>query len=131
MIVSSKTRQFPLSSGREKERGELAPEISSYSLPPLRGSTSENWHLGSPPSSSLLATFNFMSASPQRSAHFPLMLYLSGSLGDFWNMKSVFGSDDCWIIAYFGVEFPSLDHTRLKSLYFFGRRFFPLPPSLT
>ena len=86
----------------------------------------------------LLAIFSLMSASLQRLTYFPLMIYLSGTLGVFWNQKSVFGSDDYWIIAYSLVDFPFLDYSRLCSLYFFGRRtrrqwsvFFPLPrPSL-
>ena len=86
----------------------------------------------------LLAIFSLMSASLQRLTYFPLMIYLSGTLGVFWNQKSVFGSDYYWIIAYSLVDFPFLDYSRLCSLYFFGRRtrrqwsvFFPLPrPSL-
>lgn len=70
--------------------------------------------------------------------HFPFMIYLSGNLGVFWNLKSALGSVDYWIIAYSLVEFQFLDYARLYSLYFFGKRtqrqwsiFFPLPqPSL-
>lgn len=54
--------------------------------------------------------------------HFPLMIYLSGNLGVFSNLKSAFGSDDYWRTAYSLVEFPFLDYAWLYSLYFFGRR---------
>lgn len=90
--------------------------------PPFKWSASEKWHLEFPLSLYCFAIFSLMPVSLQRLTRFPLLIYLSGNLGVFWNLKSAFGCDDYWIIAYSLVEFPFLDYARLYSLSFSGRR---------